>query len=183
MVLRDRYSEEITQKKAQIMTKSVQFGPEMTETISPWSWKFPKPWWFWTRHNPKNGIVSPCLVLLYRKSHFSICLKFGPFVKASDIFGHIYDVRTVRMFMDKNPNIRTKQEFRHFRSVRKCPCIRTAVCTVPVRTCTKPKTKKRPGRSPYPTNYGVAILSNNTYSYSVLVLLCFYFLRWLLKIN
>jgi hypothetical protein len=32
--LRDRYLEEITQKSAQ-MTKNVQFGPEMTETISP----------------------------------------------------------------------------------------------------------------------------------------------------
>jgi hypothetical protein len=34
LLLRDRYLEEITQKSAQ-MTKNVQFGPEMTETISP----------------------------------------------------------------------------------------------------------------------------------------------------
>jgi hypothetical protein len=32
--VRDRYLEEITQQSAQ-MTKNVQFGPEMTETISP----------------------------------------------------------------------------------------------------------------------------------------------------
>jgi hypothetical protein len=33
--------------------------------------------------------------------HILICLQFGPFVKSLDIFGHIYNVRSVRTFMEK----------------------------------------------------------------------------------
>jgi hypothetical protein len=57
----------------------------------------------------KSNSFSVSDTLVQKMSgHLSICPEFGPFVKSLDIFGHIYNVRSVRIFMDKKaPNIRT----------------------------------------------------------------------------